>query len=424
MIFEGRQWTRRHPRVTDAALALSLCGLTALAGAMSRPPEVTGPPPVAVCAVVAVSAAALLAHRRRPRTAVAVTTACVIAVGALHGSPDADFSPLAACTTLAALYSLALRTDRRTAVVHTAAAAAALLVASVVWGGGGAGGDAGGFLLRPEQVGLLGFVLLSAAVADSARNRRDYVAAVEARAELAERTREDEARLRVSEERMRIARDLHDVVAHHIALARIQAGTARYLLRERPDRAAQVIGHLDDTTAAAMREIRATVRLLRRADDPDEPLRPAPCLAALPALLTAFGHAGLTVSLDRRGTARPLPPGVELTAYRVVQEALTNVSKHAGTASAAVRVHYGGRLLTLTVTDDGGGPPRSPGAGYGLIGMRERARSAGGRPRAGPRPGGGFEVHLELPCPAGHGPDTATAGEAAPGNDDARAERP
>jgi signal transduction histidine kinase len=226
--------------------------------------------------------------------------------------------------------------------------------------------------------------------------------AAHARAEYAERTREEEARHRVAEERIRIARELHDVVAHHLALANAQATTAAHLRRTDPDKAWQLVTELADTTSSALRELKATVGLLRQANDPDAPLEPAPGLARLPDLAASFDSTGLPVTITTEGAPQPLSPGVELTAFRIIQEALTNVAKHAPGSKAYVRLRYGGGGLGITVANDSSaslspsaGTPSTP--GYGLIGMRERALSVGGRLRSGPCPEGGFEVAAELP---------------------------
>jgi signal transduction histidine kinase len=243
------------------------------------------------------------------------------------------------------------------------------------------------------------FWIIVALVSGTAvQGRRDYLDAVRARAEHAERTREEEARNRVAEERVRIARELHDVVAHHMALANAQAGTAAHIVRTRPEQAGEILTELSRTTGAALRELQAAVGLLRRSDDP-ESLEPSPGLARLDELVSAFGSAGLRATVTVDGERRPLSPGVDLAAFRIVQEALTNVAKHAGASTADVTLSYAGDTLTLTVSDDGGDAPRppAPGGGFGLIGMRERAQSAGGRLRAGRRPGGGFAVTAELP---------------------------
>ncbi len=198
---------------------------------------------------------------------------------------------------------------------------------------------------------------------------------------------------------MRIARELHDVVAHHMALANAQAGTAAHLVRTRPEQAARILTELGTTTSSALRELQSTVGLLRQSDDPDDSLEPSPGLARLPELAAAFAAAGLRVGIAVDGEERPLSPGADLTAFRIVQEALTNVTKHTAAGAAEVRLAYSHDRLTLTVSDDGGAVPHSPapGGGFGLIGMRERARTAGGSLRAGHRPGGGFAVSAELP---------------------------
>jgi signal transduction histidine kinase len=218
---------------------------------------------------------------------------------------------------------------------------------------------------------------------------------------------------------MRIARDLHDVVAHHLALANAQAGTAAHLTRTDPEQAHRILTDLTATTSAALRELNGTVGVLRRPDDPEAPLAPTPGLGQLPELTVACESAGLTVTVATEGVPGPLDPGVDLTAYRIVQEALTNVSKHAAVDAAHIRLVYEEAHLTITVTDDGapdpGGPP-GPGRGFGLIGMRERAQSVGGCLSAGRRPEGGFEVTTDLPLrprartrPTAPEPDAAAA---------------
>jgi signal transduction histidine kinase len=271
---------------------------------------------------------------------------------------------------------------------------------------------------EPLVLKLLGpafWLLLPTSLGTVTRFRAVCLEAEQARAEHAERTREKEARHRVTEERMRIARDLHDVVAHHLVLAHIQAGTLVRLTRTRPDEAERIVADLTGTTSSALRELKATVGLLRHADDVDNPLAPAesttPGLGQLSDLTASFRHAGLTVTVITEGEPRPLSTGADLTAYRIVQEALTNVTKHAVTRSAEVRLTYSPDRLGITVTNDTGrASPSSPtpNSGYGLIGMRERAHSAGGRLRVGHRPQGGFEVEIELPLHP-HAPEEVPA---------------
>ncbi|GAA2104570.1 histidine kinase [Streptomyces albiaxialis] len=395
MIDELRLWIRSHPRTVDTVLAVVLCAVTLVSTTMERPPHIHQWPPLPAVTVAVLSSGVLLARRRRPRLTAIATTACGAALGAMGPTLGYQFGSTLVGTTMAALASLAWRTDQRTTGRYTAAGALTLLTASAVWAPDGT-------RFQSEQVGLVGFVLLAAAVADSTRSRRDHLAAVEARAELAERTREDEARHRVGAERMRIARELHDVVAHHITLAHAQAATADHLLSTHPDQAHDAMRQLTPTLVSALNELRATVGLLRHSGHDDSP-EPAPGLARLPALLASFERAGLSVHLTSDGVAQPLPPGLDLTAYRIVQEALTNVTKHAGTSTVSVHLAYADRLLTLTVSDNG--PRRTSTnavAGYGLIGMRERVQAAGGRLRAQPKERHGFEVVAELPLDASH----------------------
>ncbi|GGV42674.1 sensor histidine kinase [Streptomyces spectabilis] len=406
MIADIRSWARRHPRAFDAATAAALCALAVLSTTMAQPPRIVHWPPPAAATVAALACAALLARRSRPRLTVITTTACTAALGAMGPALGYEFGSTLTGPVMAALASLAWHTDSRTAARYTATSALALLAASALW-------PPGGPQLRPEQVGLAAFILVAPAVADSLRSRRDYVTAVEARAEMALRTREEEARRRVGAERMRIARELHDVVAHHITLAHAQAATADYLLASRPDKAQQVMHNLTATLNSALGELRSTVGLLRERDEPSGPSRePAPGLARLPDLIASFDQVGLTVTLTQDGAEQPLSPGVDLTAYRITQEALTNVSKHALTTTAAVHLHYTDDLLTLTVTDDGPPVQVRGAAGYGLIGMHERAQAAGGHLHARPRDDTGFEVRVELPTlapparPSAHDEDT------------------
>ncbi|MFH8616358.1 sensor histidine kinase [Streptomyces sp. NPDC017979] len=394
MFADIRSWAHRHPRGFDAAMAGALCAIALLSTSMDQPPLIVRWPPPAAALVAVLACAALLARRSHPRLTVITTTACTAVLGAMGPAYGYEFGSTFTGPVMAALASLAWHSDSRTAARYTAASALALLAASALW-------QPGGPQLRPEQVGLAAFVLVAPAVADSLRNRRDYVTAVEARAEMAMRTREEEARRRVGAERMRIARELHDVVAHHITLAHAQAATADYLLASRPDTAQQVMHDLTATLNSALGELRSTVGLLRERDEPHGPSQePAPGLARLPDLIASFDRVGLTVTLTQDGAAQPLSPGVDLTAYRIVQEALTNVSKHALTTTAAVRLHYADDLLTLTVTDNGPPLQARGAAGYGLIGMRERAHAVGGHLHARPRDDTGFEVRAELPAPA------------------------
>ncbi|EFH28744.1 MULTISPECIES: histidine kinase, partial [Streptomyces] len=291
------------------------------------------------------SCLALFLHRTHPRVTVVVNAVCatvVIAQGYL-------LTPLLLAPVMASLYWLATCTERQTIRLYGFATMAALTVAAAV----SDSMDHLSLLLR--TIGPFFWLLLPLAAGTMTRLRRAYLEATQARAEHAERTREEEARLRVTEERMRIARELHDVVAHHLALANAQAGTAEHLALANPRQTQQILHDLTGTTSSALRELKATLGLLRQTDDEGAPLEPAPGLARLPELVSSCASAGITVTVATEGEPQPLSPGVDLTAFRIVQEALTNVTKHAATQAAHVRFVYDGPRLLITVTDEG--PP-------------------------------------------------------------------
>ncbi|HXR69285.1 sensor histidine kinase [Actinocrinis sp.] len=399
MITTWQRYQSEHPRVLDAALALLLIGCAFPGSMLGTPTTRAVDPWWPAVLIVTASCVALRWRRTRPGLVTALVAAGAIAASGLGFLP----SPLLLGSLMVALFTLADRTERKNANSAAFPIMAAVAAAAV--------------LGRPRETFALtvvmpiAFLLLPLALGTTARTKRAYLEAVQARAAFAEQNREQEARHRVAEERMRIARELHDVVAHHLALANAQAGTAAHIARTRPEQVREILVELTTTTSAALRELKATVGLLRESDDPDAPLQPAPGLAQLPDLTASLASAGLKVVVTTEGTARALSPGVDLTAFRIVQEALTNVTKHAATDTAYVQLDYGNDRLTITVTDDEDGASRSapvaatataataktPGGGFGLIGMRERANSIGGRLQAGRRPEGGFEVTAELP---------------------------
>ncbi|MEU7153473.1 histidine kinase [Streptomyces sp. NPDC045456] len=393
-------WIRAHPYAFDGALALAVV-VTILVGAVAGPHGPHGPygprfghRELTVTTVVLAVAAggALVLRRRFPRSVLAVTGLCTVLELLLEsGVPRAPVF----CAVVIALCTLAARTDRSTtwrvgALTVLGLTAAAMLLGDRPW-------------YAQENLAIFAWTGMAAAAGDAVRSRRAFVAAIRERAERAERTREEEARRRVAEERMRIARELHDVVAHHIALVNVQAGVASHVMDSRPDQAKQALAHVREASRSALDELRATVGLLRQSDDPRAPTEPAPGLGVLDQLVDGFVRAGLPVTLDVPEPAGPLPAALDLTAYRVVQEALTNVHKHAGTgALATVRIARDTDVLTVTVLDDGGTPgpppdPQEPGGGHGLIGMRERVAALRGTAETGPRPTGGFQVHVRLP---------------------------
>jgi signal transduction histidine kinase len=231
-----------------------------------------------------------------------------------------------------------------------------------------------------------------------------HVREVEQRADEAERTREEAAQRRAMEERLRIARELHDSLTHSISVIQVQAGVAVHLARKRGEDVPPALLAIQEAGTDAVRELRATLGVLRSEEDGD-----GSGLSQLDSLVARARAAGLPVTMTVTGEQRRLPPEVDQAAYRIVQEALTNVSRHAGSAgggdqvSASVHLHYTPGALSIQVDNDGlgtGAGARPPGPGLGLIGMRERVTALGGRLQAGPRGDGGFHVRAELPARA------------------------
>jgi signal transduction histidine kinase len=230
-------------------------------------------------------------------------------------------------------------------------------------------------------------------------NRRRYIAEIQDRAERAERTRDEEARRQVDSERLRIARELHDVVAHTMATINVQAAAAAHVLVDPPPQAAEAIAAIRAASKEGLRELRTILNVLRQADDQD-PVQPTPGLGQLDVLVGTVRRAGLATEVRGVGELPPLPSAVDVAAYRIIQESLTNVLRHAGPATATVELAVRDGRLCVHVGDTGvGARHRSGGAptGHGLIGMRERAASVGGTLDARPGPNGGFDVRATLP---------------------------
>src|SRR5215208_6895099 len=244
----------------------------------------------------------------------------------------------------------------------------------------------------PAIVAHLGWLLLVLAAAEMAMAGRQ-------RRQAAERSRAEEARRRAGEERMRIARELHDVLAHNISLINVQAGVALHLMDEQPGQSRTALVAIKQASNDALGELRSVLDVLRQGDEAP-PRAPASGLAHLDSLVAGAGATGLEVRARVEGTPRPLPAGTDLAAYRIVQESLTNVTRHAGPATATVLVRYGPADLTVQVDDDGRGPAAADNgaaSGNGIRGMRERVAALGGELATGPRPGGGFRVQARLP---------------------------
>jgi signal transduction histidine kinase len=381
------EYVERYPRLTDAVIVLALLG-GVLVGANLVGPGESRPQDVWIAVLVmGIACLVLFGARERPRSAVVVTAACAVVTGSL----GFVLSPLLLAPLMVALYWLAAATDSRTTWAY-GGVTTVLVVGTAV----GVDLDA---MVALRAFGPALWLLLPLAMGSRTRLRHAWLEAVQARAEHAERTREEEARLRVTEERMRIARDLHDVVAHHMAVANAQAGTASHLLESDPQLTKRILTDLQATTSTVMLELRDTVGVLRHSGPDADSLEPAPGLAQLPDLLEVCRSAGLTVNLAVEGEPRDLPPGIDLTAYRIIQEALTNATKYSASATASLCLRYSSTRLTITVTNDTrtDEQPRRGSAGFGIIGMRERAHAVGGDLRVSDSSDVGFELETALP---------------------------
>jgi signal transduction histidine kinase len=298
----------------------------------------------------------------------------------------------ASLAVLVALYSVSAYGVRSDGVVS--------LVLSMLFVGAGLVSAASqGMRIGALQFAINLFVFVGIwALGDRTRVRREVVDQLTARAEEAERSRELAAGLAVADERTRIARELHDVVAHTVSVVVVQAGAGRRIAAKDPARAVAALADIEATGRDALEELRRLVGILRDGSAETD-LAPQPRLAELDDLVRRLAETGVPVELHRRGSTRQLPPGIEVSAYRIVQEALTNVLKHAGPVSRVdVCLGYSPDLVTVEVSDDGVGAPGGvEGRGTGLVGMRERVGLYRGTLHAGPRPGGGFEVVAQLP---------------------------
>ncbi|MEV6966999.1 sensor histidine kinase [Hamadaea sp. NPDC051192] len=336
-------------------------------------------------AVAVVVYAVLAARRRFP-----VGTVAVAVIGSVVLMADGLAYPLTLPAVFYALYSIALGSGQGRTLAVGVAVKATLLTASLI-----------------THPGITGFVvLLWAALAVTtgfaARSHHAYVAEADERARRAEQDREHEANRRVAAERLRIARELHDAIGHHVALINVQAGALAYLLDDEDrSQARESVAHIQRASEEALEDLRLTVGLLREpGTESAQPAEPAPGLDQLEELIYSFAGAGLRVTREVTGQTRPLPKAVELTAYRVIQESLTNTRKHADCDTAVVRLGYAPGALRLTVEDAGEAVTHRP-EGHGIVGMRERVAALGGRLSAGPRPEGGYRVVAELPLRAG-----------------------
>ena len=391
-------WRSLDRRVLDATVAVLLLVVTVIP--LATRSLVAGQRPSDIWAYLLAVALCVpfVFHRRFPVAAITVACCALVlyAVGRYNAYPGLPIFVLVA--------GVSLHSTRRRALLAAGLGAVALSVA--VW-------------LQPERVATASTwvaSLLAVAVAwlwgENLRNRRARWAAMEERARRLEAEREERDRQAVTDERLRIARELHDVVAHSMSVIAVQSGVANHVIDSRPAQARQALATIEATSRSALVELRRLLGVLRQGDDPVASLEPNPGMAEIGRLADQIRSAGVEVELKVEGEPGELPPGVDLSAFRIAQEGLTNVLKHGG-GVARVLVRYSPGAVAVEIADDGraGTADEAPaeGTGHGLIGMRERVAVFGGELTAGPVPGGGYRMAARLPYAAAAG-----AGEGQP----------
>lgn len=385
----GSTWSERlrlpfRGPVADAALA---AGLLVLISAITLTAEETkggSAVPGLGWALIVIACGALYWRRKHPAL-VALITVAACSVYYPLAEPD---GPLL-LTFVVSLYTAAAE-GRLWVAASLSVVALMIMLYGEVTSGVNHLQDAGLYL-------IIGWFVAVVAIGAVVSNRRAYLGAMEQRALAAERTREEEARRRATEERLRIARELHDVLGHNISLINVQANAALHGLHKDPSKGETALTAIKDTSKETLRELRTTLGVLRQVDE-RAPAVPSPGLGGLAALTERTRAAGgPAVSTEIQGEPRPLPPEADLAAYRIIQEALTNVTKHAGATAVVIRVHYTPKTVRLQIDDDGTSP-QDPTPGNGIRGMRERAQALGGDLTAAPGPDGGFRVQARIPA--------------------------
>jgi signal transduction histidine kinase len=382
-------WLRTHPFAADAILAAVML-VTSVAGLFVKDEvgiHYRGDDALLVLLVL-LATIPLAWRRRMPFEVLLVAGLSAVLIEAFHYHETAG-----GFGVLIALYSVAAHTpNRRRSMVGLVLTIIGITIALLSQ-----------VSSVPFGAFISNYVLFATAwiLGDNLQTRRAYVHSLEERAALADVAAQEEARQAVNAERTRIARELHDVVAHSVSVMVVQAGAARKVLDKDPERASEAMASIESTGRQSLNELRRLLGMLRQADGTATGRVPQPSIEHVDALVAQTREAGLPVTLAVEGSPRPLAPGVDLSAYRIVQEALTNAMKHAGPAHAEVRLCYGVDTLELVVSDDGRGANGEEGAhrngGHGLVGMRERVSLFGGELHVGNRPGGGFTVRATLP---------------------------
>jgi signal transduction histidine kinase len=397
------RWTRfrnaldRNPTLTDAGIAAFACvfGILTLWAARSIEDIHWNVPAV----LFVILGTAPLTWRRRYPLGVLVLLIAVLTISRLLGYQETEWTVNAA---ILALYSAgAYGAGRARELVR--GGAVLIIFGLIIYDTVSQDlGELPGNELLLKVLSIVGSCIVIVVTwwfGDAVRVRRLREAQLAESVVQLERDRLENARRAVFDERVRIARELHDVVAHHVSVMGVQAGAARKVLATQPDKAQEALSNIEASSREAVREMHKLLGFLRQERD-DDHLAPQPSMAQLDLLIGQMRDAGLPVELEVEGQERSLPPSVDLSAYRIVQEALTNTLRHAGPARATVKVTYGDRAVEIEVFDDGrGGSPNGhpESSGQGLIGMRERVALLGGQFEAGHHPGVGFSVRAHLP---------------------------
>jgi signal transduction histidine kinase len=369
---------RRQAGTLDLGLAVIVAGFGVVAARLAAP-EPGALDPLAYGLLVG-GALALAGRRRLPILVLLITTASVLAYAVL-GYPEVPGVPV-----LVATYTAVQAGHRWLTVAVIGTGLTAGLLHTVGTGGSVAGAVGDSFVLK-------GWLLASGVLGEVTRKQRALAEQAERRAVDAEHARDETARRRAGEERLRIARELHDSLTHSISIIKVQAGVAAHLARKRGEEVPPALIAIQEASGEAARELRATLGVLRSTEHD-----PTASLDRVPSLVAGIDRAGVPARVTFTGDRPPLPPEIDGAAFRIVQEALTNVARHAAAASASVHIGFDADEVTVQVDDDGRATPDAePVPGVGLIGMRERVTALGGRVRAGPRPGGGFRVWAALP---------------------------
>ncbi len=397
MITQIRARLAANPLLVDAVIAIGL-SLLSLFAVASGATDTGNREPISV-ALLLMESLPLVFRRRWPLPVLAVTFGATL----LHASLATGQPVNEGIGSLVALFTVAERYDRRVSVPAAVAVAVGYIL--VTLSKADLQSALSGLISTSVGVGVVW------ALGDWVKTRRRYSDAIEQSARILEAEREDRSRRAVQQERERIARELHDIVTHHVSVIVIQAGAGLTALRDRPDQARTALEAIDRTSRQALADMRLMLGMLGDPMATDPGREPVPGLQRLGELIEEVRAAGLPVELSVDGDRRPLDDGIELSAYRIVQEALTNTLKHARGARARVRLAYEPRALDIEVTDHGGTGSQDlgerSGGGRGLIGMRERVTLFGGDLETDPIPGG-FRVHARLPIE----PRASTAGVA------------